>query len=136
MGIFSHYASKKNACTVNSVSQRSKGRFWLKLVRKLAITSATLFALLTAAGAQTWTPLNNQPGVTLGAMLQLRDGRILVHEEQSGDSTAWHILTPVRLLFAPRNTCLWAASIEEFGTNKFNYLAEPRVARFLGNLGY
>ena len=27
-------------------------------------------------------------------MLQLRDGRILVHEEQSGNSRAWHILTP------------------------------------------
>jgi hypothetical protein len=66
----------------------------LKLLARLAITSATLFALLGAAGAQTWTPLNNQPGVNLGAMLQLRDGRILVHEEQSGNSRAWHILTP------------------------------------------
>jgi len=66
----------------------------LKLLAKLAITSAMLFALLGAAGAQTWTPLNNQPGVDLGAMLQLRDGRILVHEEQSGNSRAWHILTP------------------------------------------
>jgi len=27
-------------------------------------------------------------------MLQLRDGRILVHEEQSGNSANWHILTP------------------------------------------
>jgi membrane-bound inhibitor of C-type lysozyme len=53
-----------------------------------------LFALLGAAGAQTWTPLINQPGVNLGVMLQLRDGRILVHEEQAGNSTAWHILTP------------------------------------------
>ncbi|HXB99915.1 MAG TPA: choice-of-anchor D domain-containing protein [Terriglobales bacterium] len=66
----------------------------MKLLARLAITSATLLALLGAAGAQTWTPLNNQPGVNLGAMLQLRDGRILVHEEQSGNSRAWHILTP------------------------------------------
>ncbi|MGA2978462.1 MAG: choice-of-anchor D domain-containing protein [Terriglobales bacterium] len=66
----------------------------MKLLAKLAITSAMLFALLGAVGAQTWTPLNNQPGANVGAMLQLRDGRILVHEEQSGDSTAWHILTP------------------------------------------
>ena len=66
----------------------------MKLFAKIAITSALLFALLLAAGAQTWTPLNNQPGVDLGAMLQLRDGRILVHEEQSGNSRAWHILTP------------------------------------------
>ena len=50
--------------------------------------------MLGIAGAQTWTPLVNQPGVNLGVMLQLRDGRILVHEEQSGNSNAWHILTP------------------------------------------
>ena len=66
----------------------------MKLFRNLAITSAVLFALAVAAGAQTWTPLKNQPGVNLGVMLQLRDGRILVHEEQSGNSANWHILTP------------------------------------------
>ncbi len=66
----------------------------MKLPGKLAIASAMLFALLATAVAQTWTPLNNQPGANLGAMLQLRDGRILVHEEQSGNSRAWHILTP------------------------------------------
>ncbi len=66
----------------------------MKLLAKLAITSTILLGLLGAAGAQTWTPLVNQPGVNLGVMLQLRDGRILVHEEQSGNSTAWHILTP------------------------------------------
>ena len=66
----------------------------MKLPGKLAMTSAILFALLGAAGAQTWTPLVNQPGADVGVMLQLRDGRILVHEEQSGNSRAWHILTP------------------------------------------
>jgi Abnormal spindle-like microcephaly-assoc'd, ASPM-SPD-2-Hydin len=66
----------------------------LKSLGKLAITSAMLFALLGAAGAQTWTPLVNQPGANLGVMLQLRDDRILVHEEQGGNSRAWHILTP------------------------------------------
>ncbi len=66
----------------------------MRLLRKFAITSAVLFALVGAAGAQTWTPLTNQPGFNLGAMLQLRDGRILVHEEQSGNSRNWHILTP------------------------------------------
>jgi Abnormal spindle-like microcephaly-assoc'd, ASPM-SPD-2-Hydin len=71
-----------------------KRRFRLKLLGKLALTSAVLFALLAAASAQSWTPLVNQPGVNLGAMLQLRDGRILVHEEQSGNSRNWHILTP------------------------------------------
>jgi hypothetical protein len=66
----------------------------LKSLGKIAITSAMLFALLGAAGAQTWTPLVNQPGANLGVMLQLRDGRILVHEEQGGNSRTWHILTP------------------------------------------
>jgi hypothetical protein len=66
----------------------------LKLFLNLTLTFAVLLAFLGAAGAQTWTPLTNQPKVDVGAMLQLRDGRVLVHEEQSGDSTAWHLLTP------------------------------------------
>ena len=66
----------------------------MKLFERVAITCSIVCALLSSCAAQTWTPLNNQPGVNLGAMLQLRDGRILVHEEQSGDSTAWHLLTP------------------------------------------
>lgn len=94
MRIFSHYTSTKNTYTVVVRLSKVRRRFRLKLFRKLAITSAMLFALLGAAGAQTWTRLANQPGVNLGVMLQLRDGRILVHEEQNGNSTAWHILTP------------------------------------------
>lgn len=69
----------------------------MKLLRTCAITSAVfllVFVLAGAAHAQTWTPLNNQPGADVGAMLQLRDGRILVHEEQGGNSRNWHILTP------------------------------------------
>jgi hypothetical protein len=66
----------------------------LKVFQKLAITSALIFAWVGAAGAQTWTPLNNQPKADVGVMLQLRDGRILVHEEQGGNSANWHILTP------------------------------------------
>jgi hypothetical protein len=60
----------------------------------LAITSALVFAMVGIAGAQTWTPLNNQPGADVGVMMQLRDGRILVHEEQQGNSRQWFILTP------------------------------------------
>jgi hypothetical protein len=60
----------------------------------MAIALTVLLAFTALAGAQSWTPLNNQPGVNLGPMLQLRDGRILVHEEQAGDATAWHVLTP------------------------------------------
>ena len=94
MRIFSHYTSRRNTCTVVIVFRRSKKGIRLKSLEKLAITSALLFALLGAAGAQTWTPLVNQPGANLGVMLQLRDGRILVHEEQGGNSRTWHILTP------------------------------------------
>ena len=64
------------------------------MLGKIAVTSVILFTFLGVVVGQTWTPLVNQPGVNLGAMLQLRDGRIMVHEEQGGNSTAWHILTP------------------------------------------
>ena len=66
----------------------------MKQLQKFSIISVVFLALLGATAAQTWTPLVNQPGVNLGPMLQLRDGRILVHEEQDGDAGAWHILTP------------------------------------------
>jgi hypothetical protein len=66
----------------------------LNLLRKLAIACTILSTVLGTALAQTWTPLVNQPGADVGVILQLRDGRILVHEEQSGNSRAWHILTP------------------------------------------
>lgn len=53
-----------------------------------------LLALVGAAVSQTWKPLKNQPGANVGAMLLLRDGRVLVHEEQSGNSRNWYLLTP------------------------------------------
>jgi hypothetical protein len=65
----------------------------LKNIRTLAVISAVLFALAIAATSQTWTPLAHQPGANVGAMLLLRDGRVLVHEEQSGNSRNWRILT-------------------------------------------
>ncbi len=66
----------------------------MTLLRTLVIASIVALALTGLASAQSWTPLNNQPGVTLGAILLLRDGRLIAHEEQDGDATAWHILTP------------------------------------------
>ena len=66
----------------------------MKVLRIPGVATVVLLALLITAGAQTWTPLVNQPGADVGAMLQLRDGRILVHEEQNGNSRNWHILTP------------------------------------------
>jgi hypothetical protein len=73
----------------------------MRTLRPLTIALAILtLASAVVASAQStpalgkWTPLTNQPGVNLGPMLQLRDGRILVHEEQTGNAQAWHILTP------------------------------------------
>jgi hypothetical protein len=66
----------------------------MKLFARIAIALTLLLALVSLAGAQTWTALNHQPGVNVGAMLQLRDGRILVHEEQGGNSRNWWVLTP------------------------------------------
>ena len=63
-----------------------------RLTYRLALT--LLLALAGFASAQTWTPLTHQPGVNVGPMLQLRDGRILVHEEQAGDPTRWWVLAP------------------------------------------
>ena len=54
-------------------------------------------------GGPVWTTLSSAPPVSVGAMLLLTDGRVLVHEEPncnpgtgcSGvDFTAWYILTP------------------------------------------
>src|SRR5690348_17955422 len=65
----------------------------MKVFRTIGI-SILVAGWCSIANAQFWTPLNNQPGADLGVMLQLRDGRILVHEEQNGNSRNWHLLTP------------------------------------------
>jgi hypothetical protein len=55
------------------------------------------------ANGQTWTPLTNTAPVSMGSMLLLTDGRVLVHEEPNcnpsttcvgNDYTAWYTLTP------------------------------------------
>jgi hypothetical protein len=66
----------------------------MKAFAKIAIALTALLALAGVAGAQSWTALNHQPGVAVGPMLQLRDGRILVNESQGPDTGAWFILTP------------------------------------------
>ncbi|HUI40743.1 MAG TPA: hypothetical protein VL523_02125 [Terriglobia bacterium] len=66
----------------------------MKLFRTLGITSIVVLALVGSASAQSWTALTHQPGVNVGPMLQLRDGRILVNESQGPDTGAWYILTP------------------------------------------
>ncbi len=63
-------------------------------IAKLLLGVFLLIAMVApAAPAQFWTPLNNLPGAGVGAMVQLRDGRILVHED-GGNSQNWHILKP------------------------------------------
>ena len=66
----------------------------MKLHRRMAIAISVMLALTAWAGAQSWTPLNHQPGAAVGPMLQLRDGRILVNESQGPDTGVWFILTP------------------------------------------
>ncbi len=66
----------------------------MKPFSRIAIAVAVVLALAGLASAQSWVNLTHQPGVNLGAIVQLRDGRILVHEEQQGNSRAWHLLTP------------------------------------------
>ncbi len=67
----------------------------MKLFRTLGLTAVVALALVGSSSGQTWTDLTNQPPVTVGPMLQLRDGRILVDEggftQNPGD---WYILTP------------------------------------------
>ncbi len=66
----------------------------MKRVQTLLLTTVAVLAVIGAARAQTWTVLTNQPGVNVGPMLQLRDGRILVNESQSPNPGIWYILTP------------------------------------------
>lgn len=63
--------------------------------RKLGIGIALLFAF-TFAGAQSWAPLNNQPGFLAGTALLLTDGTVMVQEMQAnGFGTGnWWRLTP------------------------------------------
>lgn len=67
----------------------------MKPFAKLAIALSLLLAVAGVAGAQTWTPIVNQPSTFLpGVMLQLRDGRILMHDEGGTVAADWWILTP------------------------------------------
>ncbi|MGA7216801.1 MAG: hypothetical protein WBX38_00720, partial [Candidatus Sulfotelmatobacter sp.] len=70
-------------------------------VRTLALALLTLFAVGIANG-QTWTPLTNPAPVSMGSMLLLTDGRVLVHEEPNCSGSGcvgnnygvWYTLTP------------------------------------------
>lgn len=70
-------------------------------VRTLALALLALFSA-GIANCQTWAPLNNAAPVSMGSMLLLTDGRVLVHEEPNcsgsgcvGNSySTWYTLTP------------------------------------------
>jgi hypothetical protein len=76
----------------------------MKHFKTLAVTSILAVACTLTASAQSWTPLNNQPMTVggfagVGQMLQLRDGRVLVHHENGTGNlnwgyTDWYYLTP------------------------------------------
>ena len=76
----------------------------MKVSQILAATFILALACSGIASAQSWTPLTNQPVTVggfdgVGAMLQLRDGRILVHHENGTGNlnwgyTDWYYLTP------------------------------------------
>jgi hypothetical protein len=66
----------------------------MKLLKLLAAASVLCAMGTGLANAQTWTPLTHQPPASIGAIVQLRDGRIFAHEEQSGNSRNWYFFTP------------------------------------------
>ncbi|MGA9528543.1 MAG: hypothetical protein WBS24_10540, partial [Terriglobales bacterium] len=67
-----------------------------------AATSSQAIVPQTTKTSPFWTSLSNPAPVSLGAMLLLTDGRVLLHEEPNcsgnncagSDFTAWYILTP------------------------------------------
>src|SRR5271170_1058071 len=76
----------------------------MKLFSSFAVRLACLIAVVLApiAYGQSWTPLVNPAPVSMGAMLLLTDGRVLVHEEPNCSGTGcvgnnysvWYTLTP------------------------------------------
>jgi hypothetical protein len=66
----------------------------MKSFARIATALTVLLALAGIASAQTWAPLAHQPTAVVGAMLQLRDGRILVRQEQGTASRNWFVFTP------------------------------------------
>jgi hypothetical protein len=67
----------------------------MKLNAKLVLTLTVLLGAISFATAQTWTPITNQPTTFLpGVMLQLRDGRVLMHDEGGTVAADWWVLTP------------------------------------------
>jgi hypothetical protein len=74
----------------------------LSLVVLRAVACLAVVGSVAIANCQTWTPVTTAPPVSLGAMMLLTDGRVLLHEEpncsgsscKGKDYTAWYTLTP------------------------------------------
>ncbi len=67
----------------------------MKQFARIGIAFSLLLALAGIASAQTWTAITNQPSTFLpGAMLLLRDGRVIMHDEGGTVATDWWVLTP------------------------------------------
>ena len=79
-------------------TSKQKGIPALKLARTLAAKSALFLLVFALVGATILQDLNTlltiNPELRCWRYVELRDGRILVHEEQGGNSRNWHILTP------------------------------------------
>jgi hypothetical protein len=86
-------------CALVNRAPRPFARFYkgeeMKQFARIGIALTLLLALAGVAGAQSWTPIVNQPPSFLpGVMLQLRDGRIIMHDEGGTVATDWWVLTP------------------------------------------
>jgi hypothetical protein len=65
----------------------------MKLLATIALALASLTLGASLAGAQKWQPLRNQPTSSVGSMLLLTDGTVLVHQEPRNGQN-WYKLTP------------------------------------------
>jgi len=63
----------------------------MKFVRSCTIASAALLMLAALSGAQTWTPLHNQPSFAANTALLLTDGTVMAQDTNASD---WWRLTP------------------------------------------
>jgi hypothetical protein len=67
----------------------------MQLWRTVIFATLSVFVAASVAGAQTWTPLTNQPSFDAGTLHLLTDGTVIVHHEDGNSGyTDWWKLTP------------------------------------------